>query len=139
MHDDDGEVGTIGAIHLGQPGHAFPRHRATLDQPGIVKATGRCQRTAHLGQVPARFHDDQRICGLHVGDQIILGQGGRPLRPAMTWKDTRAEAAAARLRERNIIVRHFRQPRIDQHLRISIGTDAECRALVEALRAIVAG
>ena len=46
---------------------------------------------------------------------------------------------AARLRERNIIVRHFRQPRIDQHLRISIGTDAECRALVEALRAIVAG
>ncbi len=50
-----------------------------------------------------------------------------------------AAQLAARLRERNIIVRHFRQPRIDQHLRISIGTDAECRALVEALRAIVAG
>ena len=49
-----------------------------------------------------------------------------------------AELAAA-LRAKSVIVRHFRQPRIDQHLRISIGTDAECRALVEALRAIVAG
>ena len=49
-----------------------------------------------------------------------------------------AAQLAARLRERNIIVRHFRQPRIDQHLRISIGTDAECHALVNALRAILA-
>lgn len=39
------------------------------------------------------------ICGV-TRTQIILGQGGRPLRPAMTWKDTRAEAAAARLRAR---------------------------------------
>ena len=43
---------------------------------------------------------------------------------------------AAALRARSIIVRHFRQPRIDQFLRITIGTDAECAALVEALRDI---
>jgi histidinol-phosphate aminotransferase len=41
------------------------------------------------------------------------------------------------LRERGIIVRHFRQPRIDQFLRISIGTDEECAALVAALREIL--
>ncbi|MDR2507467.1 MAG: histidinol-phosphate transaminase [Candidatus Accumulibacter sp.] len=40
------------------------------------------------------------------------------------------------LRERGIIVRHFRQPRIDQHLRITIGTDAQCEALVDALQDI---
>lgn len=49
-----------------------------------------------------------------------------------------AAELAGRLRERAIIVRHFKQPeRIAQHLRISIGTPAECAALVEALREIL--
>ncbi|MET0264910.1 MAG: histidinol-phosphate transaminase [Duganella sp.] len=48
-----------------------------------------------------------------------------------------AAAIAAALRERAILVRHFRQPRIEQFLRISIGTDAECAALVEALHTIL--
>ena len=39
----------------------------------------------------------------------------------------------ADLRERGIIVRHFRQPRIEQFLRITVGTDAQCRALLDAL------
>jgi len=43
---------------------------------------------------------------------------------------------AAALRERAIIVRHFRQPRIEQYLRITIGTDAQCDALIAALREI---
>ncbi len=49
-----------------------------------------------------------------------------------------AAELAARLRERAIIVRHFKVPRIDQYLRISIGTPQECAALVDALRAILA-
>lgn len=44
-----------------------------------------------------------------------------------------AAVLAAALRERAILVRHFRQPRIEQFLRISIGTDAECAQLVTAL------
>ncbi|WP_371323227.1 histidinol-phosphate transaminase [Dechloromonas sp. ZY10] len=44
---------------------------------------------------------------------------------------------AKALRERNIIVRHFKLPRIDQFLRITVGTDSECAALVTALRAIL--
>lgn len=46
-------------------------------------------------------------------------------------------ALAAGLRERAILVRHFNRPRIDQFLRISIGTDAECEALIDALRALL--
>ena len=46
-------------------------------------------------------------------------------------------AIAAALRERAILVRHFKQPRIDQFLRISIGTDEECAALVDALKVII--
>lgn len=40
---------------------------------------------------------------------------------------------AQRLRERGILVRHFKLPRIDQYLRISIGTSAQCDALAQAL------
>ena len=47
-----------------------------------------------------------------------------------------AELAKA-LRERSIIVRHFKLPRIDQFLRITIGTDGECKALTDALRQIL--
>lgn len=44
---------------------------------------------------------------------------------------------ASALRQRNIIVRHFNQPRTRQFLRITIGTDEQCRALVAALAAIL--
>jgi histidinol-phosphate aminotransferase len=44
---------------------------------------------------------------------------------------------AAALRERAILVRHFSAARIDQFLRISIGTNDECARLVEALREVL--
>ena len=48
------------------------------------------------------------------------------------------EQLSAKLRERNIIVRHFRQPlRIAPFMRITIGTDAQCQALIDALTAIL--
>lgn len=50
-----------------------------------------------------------------------------------------AGTLAASLRERGIIVRHFRQPRIEQYLRITVGTPAECEALVEALAELARG
>ncbi len=41
---------------------------------------------------------------------------------------------AAQLREKSIVVRHFKKPnRIANHLRITIGTDTESQTLVEAL------
>lgn len=48
-----------------------------------------------------------------------------------------AGTLAATLKDREIFVRHFRAPRIDQHLRITVGTDAECDALVAALREMI--
>jgi histidinol-phosphate aminotransferase len=44
---------------------------------------------------------------------------------------------ATALRARAVIVRHFRQPRIEQFLRITVGSDAQCARLVEALREIL--
>jgi len=50
-----------------------------------------------------------------------------------------AAALAAALRARAVLVRHFAQPRIAQYLRISVGTRAQCGALVEALGEILGG
>jgi histidinol-phosphate aminotransferase len=43
----------------------------------------------------------------------------------------------AALRERKILVRHFKQARIANHLRISVGTQSECAALIQALQQIL--
>lgn len=48
-----------------------------------------------------------------------------------------AAALAAGLRERSIIVRHFRLPRIDQFLRITVGTDEQCELLLKVLAELV--
>ncbi len=49
-----------------------------------------------------------------------------------------AEALASSLRERKIIIRHFKKPtRVAQFLRITIGTDNECQALVDSLKSIL--
>ncbi|MFP8965303.1 histidinol-phosphate transaminase [Pokkaliibacter sp. CJK22405] len=48
-----------------------------------------------------------------------------------------AKAIASGLREQSVIVRHFTMARINQYLRISIGTDAECQALIKALDSIL--
>jgi len=45
----------------------------------------------------------------------------------------------AKLRERSIIVRHFKSPaRVAPYLRITVGTDDQCQALVNALKEILA-
>ena len=41
------------------------------------------------------------------------------------------------LKKRNIYVRYFNKPRIDNYFRISIGTDAQMQALYAALKEIV--
>ena len=46
-------------------------------------------------------------------------------------------ALSQALRARAIAVRHFSKPRIDQWLRITVGTPQQCDALVAAVRDIV--
>ena len=49
-----------------------------------------------------------------------------------------AAALAAGLREHGVIVRHFKQARIAQFLRISIGTPEQNQALLDALAVCLA-
>ncbi len=43
----------------------------------------------------------------------------------------------AGLRARHVIVRHFEQPRIEQFLRITVGTDEQCASLLAALQELL--
>lgn len=54
-----------------------------------------------------------------------------------THKSVKAKYIFEKLRERNIFVRYFEQPRIDNYLRITVGTDEEMQGLVEALEQIL--
>lgn len=49
----------------------------------------------------------------------------------------RGAELARRLRDRGVLVRHFAKPRIDEYLRITVGTPAQCSALTDALRAVL--
>lgn len=49
-----------------------------------------------------------------------------------------AETVYQQLRERGILVRYFNKPVLNQYLRISIGSQDECQALVDALQEILA-
>src|SRR5581483_11314512 len=51
-----------------------------------------------------------------------------PLFPARAWQQ--------KLREQKILVRWFNQPDISDYLRITVGTPAEAKALLRAVKAI---
>ncbi len=78
---------------------------------------------------------DQLIQELnHLGFETIPSQAN-----FVFTKHPKHDAAsiAAKLREKHIIVRHFKLPRIDQHLRITIGTDEQCGALIQCLKELL--
>lgn len=52
-------------------------------------------------------------------------------------KKVSADEIFTKLREKDIYVRHWNKPRIDNYLRISIGTDEDMKELVKALKEIV--
>jgi histidinol-phosphate aminotransferase len=78
---------------------------------------------------------DQLIQELnHLGFETIPSQAN-----FVFTKHPKHDAAsiAAKLREKHIIVRHFKLPRIDQHLRITIGTDEQCGGLIQCLKELL--
>src|SRR5690554_6310551 len=108
-------------------------------------------RLAIVGAVAA-FEDQayfQQTCQAVINSRDALSQGlqerGFEVLPSaanfVMARHPQRDAAelAAGLRERRVIVRHFRQPRIEQHLRITVGTPQQNQALLDALDALLQG
>ncbi|MEI7431036.1 MAG: histidinol-phosphate transaminase [Betaproteobacteria bacterium] len=108
-----------------------------LDRLAIAGATAAMQDKAHLETTRRAVMASREALTAE-----LEGLGFEVVPSAANFIFTRhpqhdAAQLAAALRQRQIIVRHFKLPRIDQHLRITIGTDAQCLALVAALREII--
>ena len=95
----------------------------------------------------AAFEDEEhfrRTCGRVIEDREALslamqGMGFEVLPSAANFLFARhpehdAAALATCLRAASVIVRHFRQPRIEQYLRITIGTPEANQRLIAALK-----
>ncbi|MBX9848581.1 MAG: histidinol-phosphate transaminase [Rhodocyclaceae bacterium] len=109
-----------------------------LDRFALAGATAAIEDTAYFAQTCAAVIKTRAAL---VEEMSALGFETLP--SAANFIFTRhpqqdaAELAAA-LRSRSIIVRHFKNARIDQFLRITVGTNAECTLLISALKKILA-
>jgi histidinol-phosphate aminotransferase len=130
-----------------------------IGHPDLIEALNRVKdsfnsypldRFAQAGATAAIEDDDyfQAMCRKVIVTkqklaQDLQGLGFEVLPSAANFVFARVpgrdgDEIAAKLRERSIIVRHFRKPaRIGEFMRITVGTDEQCAGLVEALRDIV--
>lgn len=108
-----------------------------LDRVAIAGAVAAIEDVEHFDTTRRAIMSGRKKL---VGDLVALGFDVLPSQANFVFaRHPRRDAGelAKALRERSIIVRHFRQARIDQHLRITVGTDEQCRTLVSALRELL--
>ncbi|GAA5085711.1 MAG: histidinol-phosphate transaminase [Alcaligenaceae bacterium] len=91
------------------------------------------------------YFDEKRFAIMQSRDKLTkdLQQLGFEVLPSKTnfvfarHADHEAQQLHQGLRDRHILVRHFQQPRIEQFLRITVGTPEQCAKLIAALREIL--
>jgi histidinol-phosphate aminotransferase len=129
---------------VGQPGllQALERVKGSfnsypLDRLAIAGGTAALQDQAHFEQTRREViasRDWLAAQLAQLGFEVIPSQANFLFAAHVS----RAGADLLRLlRERRILVRHFAAPRIDRFLRITVGTRAQCEALVAALQDIL--
>jgi len=104
-----------------------------LDRIAIAGAAAAFEDRAHFQQTCQQVIDSREAVVT-----AMQGLGFEVLPSAANFIFARhrqrdAAAIAASLREQGVIVRHFKQPRIEQFLRITIGTPEQNHALLAAL------
>ena len=90
------------------------------------------QNVAKVKATRARLTNELRQLGFTVPDSetnfLLASRDGQP----------NTKALFTGLRERNILVRYFDTPRLQNSLRISVGDDAQSDAVIKALRELLA-
>ena len=130
-----------------------------LGQPSLIEALERVKnsfnsyplgRLAIVGAIAAfedqAYFDETRQSVMATRETLVsdLGELGFMVLPSAAnfifarHPDHDGAALAAALRARHIIVRHFKLPRIEQFLRITVGSEAQCQVLVASLKEILA-
>ncbi|MBA4289062.1 MAG: histidinol-phosphate transaminase [Pseudomonas sp.] len=105
-----------------------------LDRMAIAGAAAAFEDKAYFEQTCQRVIDsrDAVVAGLEILGFEVLPSAANFVFARHPGKD--AATLAAGLREQGVIVRHFKQQRIAQFLRITIGTPEQNQALLDALQ-----
>ena len=109
-----------------------------LDRLAIVGAAAAMQDQAYFAEICQRIIATRETTIAHLQQldfQVLPSSANfvfaRP--PAGN-----AEAMYLALKEQGVLVRHFNKPRVQEYLRITIGTEAEMLVLLEKLKALLA-
>ncbi|MFG0807742.1 histidinol-phosphate transaminase [Pseudomonas fluvialis] len=107
-----------------------------LDRLAIAGAAAAFEDKAYFQQTCRQVIDSRErvVAGLQQLGFEVLPSAANFVFARHPHKE--ATQLAAGLREQGVIVRHFKQPRIEQFLRISIGDEAQNSALLDALRGL---
>ena len=107
-----------------------------LDRMAIVGAAAAFEDQAYFEQTCQRVIDSREtvVAGLKQLGFEVLPSAANFVFARHPAKD--AATLAAGLREQGVIVRHFKQQRIAQFLRITIGTPEQNQALLDALQGL---
>ncbi len=108
-----------------------------LSRFALAGAVAAIKDRAHFEEIRARIISTREVLA-----KELEGLGFEVIPSAANFLFARHPARdagrlALRLREMGIIVRHFKQPRIEQYLRITVGTDEQCGLLVKGLEKIL--
>lgn len=104
-----------------------------LDRIAIAGAAAAFEDQAYFASTCQRVIDSRQalVAQLQLRGFVVLPSAANFIFARHPQQD--AAALAAGLREHGVIVRHFKQARIEQFLRISIGTPEQNQALLDAL------
>ena len=107
-----------------------------LDRLAIAGAAAAFEDRAYFEQTCRQVIDSREgvVAGLQALGFEVLPSAANFVFARHPHKD--AATLAAGLREQGVIVRHFKQARIDQFLRISIGAPEQNQALLDALQGL---
>ena len=112
-------------------------HPYALDKLAIAGATAAFEDNAYLLETCAKVNSTRERTSMELqtlGFEVLPSSANFVF---AKHKNIDAEVLFQGLRKRNIIVRYFDKPRINDYLRISIGTDDQMDALVSALGELV--
>jgi histidinol-phosphate aminotransferase len=108
-----------------------------IDRLAIAAATASYADDDYFKQTCQRIIDDRQQLASELDGMgfEVMPSGANFLFARYPQQD--AGTLAAGLRESGVIVRHFSKPRIDQYLRITVGTEEQNQSLIEALKNLV--
>ncbi len=113
----------------------------TMNMPSLLAGKAAIEDEDYFREITERIKETREILGTELcklGFRFLPSSANFIF--ASPPEPYRAGEIFRKLREKSIFVRHFRKPeRIDNYLRITVGTEEEVRSLIRALKDILEG